>query len=156
MRGSQFWWFRYTREGQRHAVSLRTPDEALAITRARAILAEGLVAATEYTPNEPAPRRREIHGLIDKYLAEAQGRNKKPLRKVTAETRKYILKKFCSDTSIERVGDITSHKVTGWLKKLKDEGKSQDTLWTYGEQISTLGMSRKWDQASLPTRLNRC
>ena len=103
MPGSQFWWFRYSRDGQRHAVSLKTPDESLAITRARAILAEGLVAANEYSPSEPAPRRREIHGLIDKYLAEAQGRNKKPLRQVTAETRKYILKKFCAVAAIERV-----------------------------------------------------
>jgi hypothetical protein len=29
MSGSQFWWFRYTRDGKRHAVSLRTPDEGV-------------------------------------------------------------------------------------------------------------------------------
>jgi integrase len=135
MPNSQYWWFRYNQDGQRFAVSLKTPDEALAITRARAILAEGLLASNRYMPNEPAPRKREIHGLIDKYLAEAQSRNKKPLRAVTAETRKYILKKFCADMAIERVGDITGYKISQWLEKLKDEGKSQDTRWTYGERL---------------------
>jgi integrase len=135
MLGSQYWWFRYSRDGQRFAISLKTPDEALAITRARAILAEGLIAAEQYSPSELPPRRREIHGLVDKYLADAQGRNRKPLRAVTAETRRYILKKFCSDMGIERVGDITAQKINQWLKKLKEDGKSQDTRWTYGERL---------------------
>jgi hypothetical protein len=66
MSGSQFWWFRYTRDGQRYAVSLRTPNEAEAITRAQAIPAEGLIAAEAYAPEEPTPRRREIHSLIER------------------------------------------------------------------------------------------
>jgi len=88
-----------------------------------------------YSPSELPPRRREIHGLVDKYLADAQGRNRKPLRAVTAETRRYILKKFCSDMGIERAGDITAQKINQWLKNLKEEGKSQDTRWTYAERL---------------------
>ena len=54
MAGSQNWWFRYSSEKRQRRVTLRTPDLAEAITRARAILAEGLIAAEAYTPNEPA------------------------------------------------------------------------------------------------------
>ena len=75
MSGSQYWWFRYTQDGQRLAVGLRTPDENEAITRARAILAEGLLAAHAYNPNEPAARKREIHGLIDQYLNAIRNRS---------------------------------------------------------------------------------
>jgi integrase len=135
MAGSQYWWFRYTRDSQRYAVSLRTSDEATAVTRAQAILAEGLIAAEAYALNESAPRRREVHGLIDLYLEESQARNKKPLRPVTADTRRYILKKFVADTSISRAAEITSQKITRWLLQLKQAGKSQDTRWTYGERV---------------------
>jgi len=135
MAGSQYWWFRYTRDSQRYAVSLRTSDEATAITRAQAILAEGLIAAEAYAPNESAPRRREVHGLIDLYLEESQARNKKPLRPVTADTRRYILKKFVADTAISRAGEITGSKINQWLAQLKRDGRSKDTLWTYGERV---------------------
>ncbi len=132
---SKNWWFRYTQDGKRHAVPLRTEDEAEAITRARAILAEGLIASEAYTPNEPAPRRREIHGLIDQYLEEFQNRYKKPLRKVTADTRRYILQKFVTEAAIGRAAEITGSKINQWLGELKRAGKSKDTLWTYGERV---------------------
>lgn len=145
MPGSKFWWFRYSRDGQRYAQSLKTEDESLAITRARAILAEGLAAIDTFNPVEPAPRKREITGLIDQYLAAAQARNKKPLRKVTADTRKYILEKFVKDCGIGRVGDITQAKISNWLVELKADkegddgkvikGKSADTCWTYGQRV---------------------
>jgi integrase len=135
MAESKNWWFRYSSEGKQRRVALRTPDLAEAITRARAILAEGLIAAEAYTPNEPAPRKREIHGLIEQYLEEAQGRTKAPLRKVTAETRRCILQKFAADTGINRAGEITGAKITQWLVQLKRDGKSKDTLWTYGERV---------------------
>jgi integrase len=132
---SKFWWFRHTSNGKRRSVSLRTEDEGEAITRARAILAEGLIAAEAYTPNEPIPRKREIHGLIDQYLEESQSRTKDALRKVTADTRRYILRKFASDTGINRAGEITGAKISQWLVQLKKDGKSKDTLWTYGERV---------------------
>jgi len=135
MSGSQFWWFRYTRDGQRYAVSLRTPNEAEAITRAQAILAEGLIAAEAYAPEEPTPRRREIHSLIERYLKEAQSRHKKPLRPNTADVRRYILKKFVADCSIYHVGDITLPKIQQWLNRLKAEGKSADTCWAHAQRV---------------------
>jgi integrase len=135
MPGSRFWWFRYTQDGQRHSVSLRTEEESEAITRAQAILAEGLIAAEEYTPLEPAPRRREIHGLIEQYLKDAQARNKKPLRAGTAADYRYILESWVADSGISRVGDITLSKINQWLAALKAQGKSLDTQWGYGQRI---------------------
>jgi len=135
MVGSQNWWFRYSTDGRQHRVTLRTADLPEAITRARAILAEGLIAAEAYTPNEPAPRKREIHGLIEQYLLESQSRTKEPLRKVTADSRRYILQKFAADTGINRASEITGAKISQWLVQLKRDGKSEDTLWTYGERV---------------------
>lgn len=135
MAGSKNWWFRYSSEKRQRRVALRTADLAEAITRAQAILAEGLIAAEAYTANEPAPRKREIHGLIDQYLEESQSRTKEPLRKVTADTRRYILQKFATDTGINRAGELTGAKISQWLVQLKRDGKSKDTLWTYGERV---------------------
>jgi integrase len=132
---SKYWWFSYTTGGRRYRISLRTAEEGEAVTRAQAILAQGLIAAEAYTPNEPAPRRREIHGLIDRYLEESQSRTKEPLRKVTADTRRYILQKFAAETGISQAGEINGSKIGKWLVQLKREGKSEDTLWTYGERV---------------------
>jgi len=135
MSGSRFWWFRYSQDGKRHAVSLRTTEESEAITRAQAIRAEGLLAASAYSPNEPAPRRYEIQGVIDRYLKDAQERNKKPLRAETARVRGYILKKFVTDCAVSRVGDITPLKIQHWFTLLKAEGKARDTLWAHGQRL---------------------
>src|ERR1700730_3204685 len=86
MSGSQYWGFRYTRDGHRYAISLRTADESEAITRAQGRLAGGVIAAEAYTPHERSPRKREIHSLSERYLEAAQSRNRNPLRAVTADT----------------------------------------------------------------------
>ena len=46
---------------------------------------------------------------------DAQNRHKKPLRAVTADTRRYILQKFVTDCSINRVSDITLPRIHSWL-----------------------------------------
>lgn len=135
MAGSQNWWYRYTQDGRRISVSLRTPDEPDAIKRASAIKAQGLIAAAAYTPGGIPPRKREVHGVIDQYLKEAQTRHKKPLRPGTAATHRYILNKFVSECGIERIGDITRDKINQWFKQLKAEEKSADTVWTYGQRV---------------------
>ena len=48
MPGSKYLWFRWTEDGKRYAVSLKTNDEAVAITKARAILAEGMFRPTKH------------------------------------------------------------------------------------------------------------
>jgi hypothetical protein len=84
-----------------------------------------LVAAEAYTPILPAGRKHKIHDLINEYLKYAQTRNKKPLRKTTADVRRYIFKQFVSDCEITRVGDITLRKIQDWLTRLKEPGKAQ-------------------------------
>ena len=133
---SKYWWFRWTEFGKRNCRSLRTEDRAEALVKAQAILAEGLIAADAYMPPKEAPlREREIHGLIDLYLQEAQDRNKKPLRSGTADTRRYILRNFVTECAVGRPADITLPKVQTWLSRLKAEGKSKSTLWTYGQRV---------------------
>jgi integrase len=128
---SKFWWFRWTQYGKRFARSLKTDDEAEAIVRAQAILAEGLVATEAYTPNEPVARKHEIHASIERYLQDAQERNKKPLRPETANVRRYILKRFVSDCGITRVSEITLPKIQNWLTRLK----AKDTIWGNGQRV---------------------
>jgi integrase len=132
---SKYWWFRYTKDGQRHAVSLRTDDLDEATARAQEILAKGLMATQAYTPEKPTTRKHEIHGLIERYLQDAQDRNKKPLRVRTANVRRYILNRFVSDCGINQVGEITLPKIQGWLTWLKAEGKAKDTIWGNGQRV---------------------
>lgn len=135
MTGSKNWWLRYSSEKRQRRVALRTADLAEAITRARAILAEGLVAAEAYRPNESAPRKREIHDLIERYLEQAQSRTKDPLRKVAADSRRYILQKFASDTGVNRASEITAakiskwlvHSLLGWVIRWKSSNEATDT-----------------------------
>ena len=137
MPGSRYWWFRYSQNGQRYSCSLRTENEAEAITRAQAILAEGLIASEAYDPSEPPARRREIHSMIERYLEDAISRNKKPLRKDTAKSRRYVLEKFVKDMGISRVNEMTAQKINQWLAALRAQGRSQATLWTYGQDVRT-------------------
>jgi hypothetical protein len=75
MAGSRYWWYRWTGpDGKRHAVSTKTDDESEAIVRARAIH----VDFTQTVPKNP------LVPLIDRYLDEAQSRNKNPMRPETA------------------------------------------------------------------------
>jgi integrase len=45
------------------------------------------------------------------------------------------LQKFVTDCSINRVSDITLPRIHSWLDRLKEEGKSADTCWTYGQRV---------------------
>jgi site-specific recombinase XerC len=96
--------------------------------------------------------------LIDQYLDEAQSRTKEPLRKATADTRRYILQKFASDTGINRAGEITGAKISQWLIQLKRDGKSKDTLWTYGERVRNFVkylMPKRETSIRMPPALSR-
>lgn len=73
--------------------------------------------------------------MIDKYLEHAVSRDKKPLRKVTAEVRRCILEKFVQDMALSRVGEINAQKINRWLSALKEQGKAQDTRWAYGQRV---------------------
>lgn len=60
---------------------------------------------------------------------------KKSRRVGTAITRRYILNKFIIDCSTNRVSDITLPAMQRWLIRLKNDGQSADTCWTYGQRV---------------------
>jgi len=127
MPGSKYLWFRWNQGGKRHAVSLKTDDEAVAIVKARAILAEGLGSTNH----------RDAFSVVSEYLKEAQERRRKPMRDGTAKKKGAVLYKFISDCEVEQIGDIRSSKVEEWLAKLKKAGRSPDTLHTYARDLNT-------------------
>src|SRR5690348_16317211 len=123
MPGSKYLWFRWTEDGQRHAVTLRTDDEAVAINKARAILAEGMF--------RPKKHQWGIETEISEYLRLAQERPKKPMRPHTARNVGHLLRRFTGDCGVEFVGQISHRKIRDWLQGLKAEGRSPDTLHSY-------------------------
>jgi hypothetical protein len=120
---SRVWWFRWTEGGKRYAISLKTDDEAVAIGKARAILAEGLSSPHSQTGIEHA---------ISQYLREAQERPKKPLRPETAKRRRYILQSFATENGIEFVGQITHKVIESWVAS---RSGSADTRHTYAHAL---------------------
>jgi integrase len=129
MPGSKYLWFRWTDDGKRYAVSLKTDDEAIAITKARAILAEGLF--------RPRQDQGGIEAVISDYLRLAQERPKKPMRPRTAQNVGHLLRRFTGDCGVEFVGQISHRKITDWLQGLKAKGRSRDTLHTYATDLKT-------------------
>jgi integrase len=128
MSGSRYWWFRWTEDGKRNAVSLKTEDEAEAITKARAILAEGLINPKQKTAIERA---------ITDYLQIAQKRARKPMRPETAKTVSFILQSYAKHSGIEYVGNITQRSIEDWVATLRDQGKSRDTIHSYVTRLKT-------------------
>ena len=130
MPGSRYWWFRwFDEEGQRHAVSLKTGDEAEAIIQARAILAEGLL--------NPPPQKTAIERAITDYLHVAHKRTRKPMRAETVKTVRFILQSYAKHSSIGYVGHITQRSIEDWAATLRDEGKSRDTIHSYVTRLKT-------------------
>jgi integrase len=127
MPGSKYLWFRWKEGGKRHAVSLKTDDEAVAIVKARAILAEGL-GSTNY---------RDPLSAITDYLKAAQERRKKPMRPDTATRNRYILQKFVTDRELQHIGQITLKEIDEWINGFKKAGRSDDTLHTYARALHT-------------------
>jgi integrase len=127
MPGSKFYWYRWQRDSKRHAVSLKTDDLSEAIKKVREIQAGEFFVRLE----QPSPKTQATK-VVDKYLAMAESRGKKPMRVRTANTIRYILLKFIKDTGIQSVQEINQGVVEGWLGRLKKEGSSPDTLNKYG------------------------
>jgi integrase len=129
MSGSRYWWYRWTGpDGKRQAVSLKTDDEAEAIVKARGIPVE-FTAAVSRNPLVP---------IIDRYLNEAQVRNKRPLRPEVAKTNRYILVKFAADVGAMYVSDVSTGSLNRWLASLK-KTHSQESLCSYSAVLLTFG-----------------
>jgi hypothetical protein len=129
MSGSRYWWYRWTGpDGKHHAVSTKTDDEAEAIVKARA-------AHVDFEQQIP---RSPLVPLIDRYLGEAQTRNKNPMRAETAKNVRYVLIRFLEATGAEYVSDVTTRTLNRWVDELK-KTNSQETLCSYTTLVLTFG-----------------
>jgi integrase len=126
-KNSANWWFRYTPPGcERVQVGLKTADEAVAITRARAILGEGIFVK---------PTKTSLDLVIDRYILAAMNHNRKPFRATTAKGVKGILTRFIRSAEVEYPFQITIKNVQSYFDLLRDRGRSQDTLSSYARDI---------------------
>ena len=129
MSGSQYWWYRWTGpDGKRHFQSTKTADEAEAIVKARQL-------HVDFTAAVP---RNPLLPLIDRYLDEAQERNKNPQRPGTAKNNRYVLAGFVNDTGADYVSDVTTKTLQRWLDQLK-QTKSQETIHSYAATVLAFG-----------------
>ena len=130
MPGSRYWWYRWTDpDGKRHAVSLKTDDEAEAIKLARSIGVESV----------SQPRQSSITPVLDRYFSEARLRNRKPMRPETARTNRYVLQKYIHDQDLNLLSDISSNSLDRWLADLRKEKYAGETLATYAAMVLTFG-----------------
>jgi integrase len=133
MPGSKFYWYRWTQDGKRHAVSLKTDDLSEAITKIKEIQAGAFFARWE----RATPLGTPVTKLVEDYLAAAQKRAKKPMRSGTASRQGAILLKFLRDCAVETAHQITHRKISEWLEKGIILGWSADTRHTYARAIKT-------------------
>jgi integrase len=126
----------YDAKGKRRTITLSTPDEALAIQKARAFFAGEIIRRSEeIVAGTPLDK------LITDYLAAAKSRRKKPMRPQTAKTVGLVLRKFSRDVNLVDPQKLNAGVVGRWLDRLHSEGKSQETLRSYTRDIKTFG---KW------------
>lgn len=129
MPGSRYWWFRWSQAGKRYAVSLKTDDESVAITKARQLLAGKSHGA--------AGRVLDINTAISQYLGVIQERGKRPVRPHTSKRTGYILRQYAAYGPIKYVADVTHKSIQDWLTRGKACGWSADTVHTYARCLRT-------------------
>src|SRR6516165_1349355 len=125
MPGSKFYWYRWTQDGKRFAVSLKTDDLSEAIKKVEEVQAGALIARWERGYKVATP----LSQVVEKYLNQAQKRRKKPMRPATAKRVKNALLQFTQ--GISDVREITHSSISDWIDGLEKAGRSDDTLYTY-------------------------
>ena len=100
---SKYLWYRWSEDGKRHAVSLKTDNVSEAIQKIKEIQAGQLFARWE----RAEPLKTAATKAVSKYLAMAQKRDKKPMRPEVAKTVGYILRKCLTDMEMTDVTQIT-------------------------------------------------
>ncbi len=134
---SRNWYFRfYDDQGKRRTVSLGTDDEAEAIKKARLIQYGEAVRRSENIQVQTPVTR-----LVDDYLVEAQARRRKPMRPETAKTVGFILKKFVREAEVTTAQGLNARSAKAWIDALHKDGKSQETLRAYTQDLKTFA---KW------------
>jgi integrase len=131
MPGSKFYWYRWTQDGKRFAVSLKTDDLSEAIKKVEEVQAGALIARWERGYKVATP----LSQVVEKYLNQAQKRRKKPMRPATAKRVKNALLQFTQ--GISDVREITHSSISDWIDGLEKAGRSDDTLYTYASTLKT-------------------
>jgi integrase len=131
MPGSRFYWYRWQENGKRRAVSLKTDDLSEAIKKVSQIQRGEWFARWDRAEKPATP----VSQLVEKYLAEAQKRRKKPMRPGTAKRVKNALLQFTQ--RITDVREITHSSMAEWIDGLEEAGRSADTLYTYASTLKT-------------------
>src|SRR5262249_51850232 len=120
MQGSRFYWYRWTEDRKRRAVSLKTDDLSEAIKKLKEIQTGAWFARWERAEKATTP----ITGSVEKYLDQAQKRRKKPMRPETARRVKNALLQFATDRGINDVGEIIHSSISEWIDGLEKAGRS--------------------------------
>ena len=129
---SKYLWYRWSEDGKRHAVSLKTDNVSEAIQKIKEIQAGQLFARWE----RAEPLKTAATKAVSKYLAMAQKRDKKPMRPEVAKTVGYILRKCLTDMEMTDVTQITRASIKDWIKRLKHDS-SKDTVHKYARTLKT-------------------
>ena len=132
MKGSKFYWYRWSQAGRRYAISLKTESLDEAIKQAKEIKSGQVTPVWEQgLPDNLATK------LVDEYVSKAQARAKKPLRPRTAAKREYALKRILRDMGVTNISQITPQSIQEWLRSLEKKGNGKDTQRTYAMILRT-------------------
>ena len=138
MPGSPYWWYRWSENGKRYAVSLKTEDETTAVIKKGQILADIQRRGSEvYRPvkGKDGGTSTGVEAVVDHYLDDAKNRTRKPMRPETAKTVGFVLKKFLRESGVTDIRSLTTGTMQTWLRGLKQSGKKNETLRSYTRDL---------------------
>jgi integrase len=130
MPGSKFFWYRWTVNGKRHAVSLKTTDLGEAIAKIQS-------AHHFHRTVKLAPPVSEIQKVVEAYLKECQSRDKKPMRPGTAYRQGNILREFLRTMNIRSPSQLDLKAFQSFLDRKRLAGRSLDTLWSNARALKS-------------------
>src|SRR5260221_5878312 len=114
MPGSRWLWYRWSENGRRYAVSLETEDEATAIVKKKAILADvarrGSEAYRKQVVDDLGPLN-QMSRVIRDYLESAKSRDRKAMLPITAKNIRYVLDLFTREAEIESLADLAPNSM---------------------------------------------
>jgi integrase len=136
MGGSRFFWYRWTENGKRYAVSLETEDEATAILKKKAIIADVARRGSESYRKQSveAGPQTQMSKITRDYFADSMSRDRKPMTPDTAKNQKYVLDLFVSECQINSLSDLEPDSMSLWLKS-KKKIKSAETVRSYTKNL---------------------
>lgn len=138
MPGSPYWWYRWSENGRRFAVSLKTEDETQAVLKKAEILADvqrrGSQVYRSVKGGSGTPATK-AEATVDHYLDHAKNRTRKPMRPETAKTISYVLKRFLRESGIDDIHNLSTGAMQTWLRAQKQQGKKNETLRSYTRDL---------------------